>query len=152
MGCLCSIWNSNGISHWQRNKAAEIKAAGVRVVIVAVMLLMSMAGPPVTGRWLLYRKRSRRAKHSAPFGQSPWCTSTAQEETDCDTEPVWFKLSFHHCMIDSDTILPNMLPPIKTPPTAHLDHLRDGCPPSNQPCLRILIKTPRMGPYGVHIL
>lgn len=62
----------------------EIKAAGVRVIIVAVMLLMSMAGPAVMDRWLLYRKLGRSIQHSAPFRQSHVCSSSREVETERD--------------------------------------------------------------------
>lgn len=146
MGCLCSIWNSNGISHWQRNKAAEIKAAGVRVVKVAAMLLMSMAGPAVTGRWLLYRRLSLRAQRSAPFRQSPSCSSSAEAETELGlrlSQAVILSLPAYDWQRHN---LSSMLPLTQTPPTAHLGHLWDECPSSNQPCLHSLIRAPRKGP------
>lgn len=69
MGCFCSIWNLNGISHWQKNKVAEIKAAGV---IVATMLLMFKTGSAIMGRWLLNSKArtappSGKVLHAAPL-------------------------------------------------------------------------------------
>ena len=62
----------------------EIKAAGVRVVIVAVMLLMSMAGPAVMGRWLLYGNASMGSQHSAAFWQDASCSSPGETDSDCE--------------------------------------------------------------------
>lgn len=92
----------------------EIKAAGVRVVIAAVMLLMSMAGPAVTGRWLPYRKASMSAQHSAAFRQSASCSSPG--EADPDWENIWDEPSCQFCheqlMIDGAVIFSTM-PPLR---------------------------------------
>lgn len=135
MGCLCFIWNSNGISHRQRNKAAAIKAAGVRVVMVAVMFLMSMVGPAIMGRWLRYRRPIKRAQHSAPLRQSPSCsscTATTEFETVCQAESscrfvinsLWLTvISFFLNHVDSH---PNTTHRLSWPPLRRMSVIRSA--------------------------
>lgn len=122
----------------KRGKAAELNAAGVRVVILAVMFLMSMVDPAIMDRWPLHRKPSVTAQHSATFRQSQTLMQSPHRcmNTAGNCRPGVVRLLFYQrLMIDGNIISPQACtPPIPAPPAANLDHLQDKCPSSDQRC------------------
>lgn len=126
----------------KRGKAAELNAAGVRVVILAVMFLMSMVDPAIMDRWPLHRKPSVTAQHSATFRQSQTLMQSPHRcmNTAGNCRPGIVRLLFYQqLMIDGNIISPQARrrlsrhhpPPILTTSKINVHHPISGASSHN---------------------
>lgn len=138
MGCLCFIWNSNGISRWQKRQSCWAKRRWCESCHIGSDVPNVYGGSGHNGQMAAAQKAQRDSpaqRHlqakSGPNAVPAQMYEHGGELSAWRSQAVVLSTADDWRQHNFSSSTP---PPIPAPPAANLDHLQDKCPSSDQQC------------------